>query len=127
MIKNTNETYYEATGKRISNISQLKAFNILQDTLDDTKFMNIFRSYRIDPDSIADIVLYDFYEVGNDEWWDNISYSIYGTPKLWWVLALINNVTNPFEELEEGTNIKILRSDYLYTLIKDMETIGSFE
>jgi hypothetical protein len=70
-----------------------------------------------------DAVFYDSYEVGEEEWWDNISYYHYETPGFWWVVALMNNIQNPFEELEPGSNIKILRGEYLYQLIKEMEAI----
>jgi hypothetical protein len=35
----------------------------------------------------------------------------------------MNNIQNPFEDLVPGSNIKILRGEYLYQLIKEMEAI----
>ena len=37
---------------------------------------------------------------------DIISTSFYGTPKYWWVIALANNIIDPFT-LEIGTNLRI--------------------
>lgn len=122
-----DETFSELTGHELRTTSQLKLFNILLDPEDRlTNFMNIFKSLRINTDILTDISLFETYEVEGEResWWDNISYDIYGTPYLWWVVALFNDVTNPFEELEEGTNLKVLKVDHLYTLFKDIENIA---
>lgn len=118
-----NKTFYEEVGRRLRNTSQLKLFNILKDS-DGDKFMNIFRSFSLNEDILADAATFDTYEVSNDDWWENISYEYYGTPFLWWVIALVNEVVNPFEELEEGDNIRILREQYLYVLFTDIENIA---
>ncbi|MDX1702636.1 MAG: hypothetical protein R3250_18540, partial [Melioribacteraceae bacterium] len=57
-------------------------------------------------------------------YWDNVSYNLYQTPFLWWVIALINNITNPFEELEDGDILNVLKEDYVYTLTSDLENIA---
>jgi hypothetical protein len=46
MLEPINKTYYEFTGKRLKNNSQLKAFNLLEDS-DGNKLLNIFRTYSI--------------------------------------------------------------------------------
>ena len=122
-ITKAEETFYELTGRRLNNTSMLKLFNILRDH-DKEPFMNIFRSYSFESDITSDVVYYDTYEVSNNEWWDDISYKLYGTPYLWWTIALLNNVTNPFEELESGTNIKYLKEDLLYNVFKDIERLS---
>ncbi len=116
-------TFYDETGKRLSSTSFLNLFNILLDTDNSTKFLNIFKSYVLDANITTDILFYDTYEVQDDVFWDDISFDVYGTPFLWWIIALMNNITNPFEELESGSNIRVLRPEYLYTLLKDIERI----
>ena len=123
-VTRTNTSYYEETGKKLNNASFIKLFNILKDH-DGTKFMNIFRSFNTNDDIVNDATFYNTYEVGNDEWWDNISYNVYGTPFLWWIITLMNEVVNPFEELNDGDFIKYLREEYLYALLRDMESISS--
>lgn len=121
-VSKLTETFYEITENRLSNLSYLKLFNILEDT-DGTRYMNIWRSYEVNDDLVGDTLYYESYEVDNEDWWDNISYYNYETPKLWWLCALMNDVMNPFEELEVGDNIKILRDIYIYQLIRELETI----
>jgi len=123
-VRLVTETFFELTGYKINNSSQLKLFNILQDIKDDEKFMNIFRSYTINSRVLTAVIYYDLYEVENDDWWDNISYKFYETPNLWWVIALMNDVLNPFEELNIGDTIKVLRDPYLYNLYRDIERIA---
>lgn len=38
---------------------------------------------------------------------DLLSYEAYGTVSYWWLICLANNITNPFEELTPGKQIKI--------------------
>jgi len=121
-VTRLSQTFYEITGNRLGNLSYLKLFNILEDT-DGTRYMNIWRSYEVNTDLVDDTLYYESYEVDNEDWWDNISYYNYETPKLWWLCALMNDVMNPFEELEAGSNIKILRDNYIYQLIRELETI----
>jgi len=123
-VEKTNTSYFEETGIRLSNTSQLKLFPIFLDNDRETKFLNLFRSYKLNEDVQTDVVFFGSYEVSNDEFWDDIAYKLYGIPQLWWVIALINNVVNPFEELSDGDNIKILKEDYIYNLIKDLEELS---
>lgn len=119
-----DETFYELTGNQIANTSYLRLFNILLDIDRETNFVNIFKSVTVNEDAQSDILIYDTYEVAEGEYWDNISYEVYGTPFLWWVVALMNNVSNPFEELEAGQNVKILRLENLQTVFDDMDRIS---
>lgn len=119
-----DDTFFQLTGDQIANTSYMRLFNILLDTDRSTYFMNIFKSVIINEEAQTDILLYDTYEVADGEYWDNISYNVYGTPFLWWAVALMNDVTNPFEELEVGSNIKILRIENLQILFDDMDRIS---
>ena len=123
-VERTNTSYFEETGTRLSNTSQLKLFPIFLDSDRETKFLNLFRSYKLNEDVQTDVVFFGSYEVSNDEFWDDIAFNLYGVPQLWWVIALINNVVNPYEELTGGDNIKILKEDYIYNLIKDLEELS---
>lgn len=120
----TEQSFAELTGNEKNKFSFLRLFNTLLDEDRETKFLNIFRSYIIDEDSLRDISFFESYEVSNGEYWDNVSYNLYRTPYLWWVIALLNNITNPFEELEDGQELNVLRDDYVYQLISDLEKIA---
>lgn len=116
------ETFYEITGNQLSSTSFLKMLPVLQDHTK-LNFLNIWRSINIDDVVAGSVLYYDLYDVGNNDWLDNISNSYYGTPYLWWVICLMNGVSNPFECLRPGTQLKILKEEYLYQLFKEMRAI----
>jgi len=124
--KITDKDFTKLTGHRLSNVSLLNLFNILEDTQEREKFLNIFRSYSLNEKIKSNTSFYETYEVDNDDWWDNISYKYYETPALWWVIPLMNDINNPFEEKNEpGDNLKILRGVYLYQLLKEIKIVSS--
>jgi len=118
------ESFFELTGVEKSTYSFLRLFNTLLDEDRETKFLNIFRSYIGNENIFSDIAFFDTYEVSNGEYWDNVSYNLYETPYLWWVIALLNNTVNPFEELEDGDLLNVLREEYVYQLTVDLEKIA---
>jgi hypothetical protein len=120
----TDQTFFEITGVEKHTYSFLRLFNTLLDSDRETKFLNIFRSYISNEDIFRDVSLFETYEVANGEYWDNVSYNLYETPYLWWVIALLNNIVNPFEELEDGDQLNVLRTEYVYQLTTDLEKIA---
>jgi len=119
-----DESFSELTGVEKNTFSFLRLFNVLLDNDRETKFLNIFRSYLSNDSIFSDISFFETYEVSNGEYWDNVSYNLYGTSYLWWVIALLNNISNPFEELEDGQLLNVLREDYVYQLTSDLEKIA---
>ena len=119
-----DESFFELTGVEKSSFSFLRLFNVLLDEDRETKFLNIFRSYSANEDVFTDVAFFETYEVSNGEYWDNVSFNLYQTPYLWWVIALLNNIVNPFEELENGDQLNVLRDEYVYTLTSDLEKIA---
>jgi hypothetical protein len=120
----TEKKFDELTGQPKNKFSFLRLFNTLLDEDRETTFLNIFRSYVIAEDSLRDISYFETYEVSNGEYWDNVAHNLYRSPFLWWVIALLNNITNPFEELIDGQQLNVLRDDYVYQLISDLEKIA---
>jgi hypothetical protein len=118
-----SENYTDITGMDLSNASQLKLFNILEDE-DGVKFQNIWRSYSLNPGIDEETIFFQLYNMNDDDWWDNISYLAYETPSLWWILCVMNNVQSPFEEVEPGKETSILRDNYIYQVIKEIEIIS---
>lgn len=122
----TEKSYEELTGIAKGNFSFLRLFNTLLDNDRETKFINIFRSYKLSDDILSNVSFFETYEVSNGEHWDNVSYQLYNTPFLWWIIAIINQDTiqNPFEDLEDGLQLKVLREEYIYQLIADLEKVA---
>jgi len=124
VTKYTEKTFFELTGNDIANISQLRLFNILLDEDRQTKFMNIFRVARVNTDVVQDTLFFDTFQVPDADFWDNVAFRIYEIPQLWWILGLMNNTVNPFEELEAGDFLTVLKEEYVYNLTKDLENLS---
>ena len=122
-ITQEDKSFSEVTGNEIGDNSYIRMFDILVDHDRTTKFLNIFKNYTFNSKITEDVAYFDSYEVGHDEWFDNISTKYYGTPNFWWVIAAFNDILNPFEALSPGDNIKVLHASYLYTLMRDLDAI----
>lgn len=119
-----NSKYNEYTAIQLSNSSQLKMFTILDDVLNNTYYLNVFRGYVMNASQLNNSSFYDLYEVDNNEWMDDISFITYGTPSLWWVVAIVNNIVNPFEEIYPGKVLRLLKNSYIYNILKEVKNVG---
>lgn len=117
--------FNEYTKQNLSNSSQLKLFSILDDVSNNTYYLNIFRSYITNVSSLNNNSFYELYEVDNEDFLDNISFKFYNTAQLWWVICIVNNITNPFEEIYPGKVLRILKSSYIYNILKEVRNIGN--
>jgi hypothetical protein len=50
---------------------------------------------------------FDFYNIKYGDTWPLISFKVYETPNLWWLILLANDIVNPLLPLEPGTILKI--------------------
>lgn len=46
-----------------------------------------------------------------------LSYNIYNTIDLWWLICVVNNIQNPIQTLPAGTRLKIIKPQYLRRVI----------
>lgn len=98
--------------------------------LNPSRYENIFKLYK-DSNSIYfynilnDIVIPDnidkqFYyiiKINRRVPWTTISYEQYGTIDLWWFICLVNKIDNPIKFVEPGTELKVIRRNYLATIL----------
>lgn len=122
LIKLKNSSFSNETGRSLSNKSYIQMFNILKDISNNNKMLNIWKSYKI-LHSEEMLCYFELYVVKDNDWFDNISYEKYETPDYWWIVAMFNNVENPFETLEPGQKLYILKKEYIQTVINDMKAI----
>lgn len=122
-ITKITDKYVDIKNIKLNNSSILRAFNVLKDE-DDTYFLNIFKNIVIDTD-ILDNPSNTVSVTIVDPWWENLSYSYYEDTQNWWVICNTNDVLNPFEEISEGSVIKMLSKNYIPYIQKDMEVINN--
>lgn len=121
--RKVNESFKSLTNIRLPSNSRLHMFNIMEE-VGAEKFLNIFRTYDVDDNVLENEDYFEIHLAEAEDWWENLSYQYYGTPKLWWIIPLMNEIVNPFEEIEEGDRIKILKKKYVYILMKDIQSIS---
>lgn len=86
---------------------------------DDLYFYNILRTISF-PDEL-DHKFYFEYTITSPEPLTNLSYKFYGSIELWWVICLANQISNPVEMIPGGTTLKIIRSNYIETIIEKLQ------
>ena len=62
-----------------------------------------------------------FYTVQKDDTWYLISYKIYDTHRLWWLIAKLNYVTDATVQPQPGTDLKTLDREYVKSILISMK------
>jgi LysM repeat protein len=104
---------------RLRNDSYANIFNINLDN-DNRYFYNLLQTVQIPSNLPASY--YNTYNIVYGDTWPFISFKNYKTTNLWWVITKTNNIENPLEELQPGTQIKILRSQYVSLILNEIAT-----
>lgn len=123
-MEKTNKDFREITGHRISNTSLLNQFNILKDSNEENYLLNIWKGYFVVEEIKNNEDYISHYDVPGNSFWENISYEAYENENLWWMVAMSNDVINPFEELTPGDRIKVIDRNLLYEIVKEVKNIS---
>lgn len=60
------------------------------------------------------------YNIQEGDNWTLISYKLYGTIDLWWLLCKVNRIADPTQVLQGGGNIKYLPQNIVDSLLTDL-------
>lgn len=96
-------------------------FNIFTTKKDNNLYYyyNILSKITI-PDTTSNDV-YELYKVDKLLPLTTLSYNIYGTIHLWWLILLANKIKNPVMLIEPGSVLKILKEDYINDVINKLK------
>jgi hypothetical protein len=111
-IKSLNKLSKE----RYENI--FKVYTTSNDNGDTYLYYNILNKVKL-PRNIDSEYLED-YQLISKLPWTSISYDIYGTQHLWWLIYIINNFTSPFILPEAGSIITVIKKDHLNSVISQI-------
>jgi hypothetical protein len=92
-------------------------FNIYEDS-NNTRFYNLLRSINIFPANDSSVE--DTYTVLHNDTWLFISYKYYNTINLWWLVCEYNQIKNPTTMPEPGIKIKLLKPEYVWVIISEL-------
>ena len=81
-------------------------------------FYNLLKKVNFPSDLSNDV--YDVYTIQPSDTWPLISWKMYNSIILWWVICSLNNIENPLIMPPVGTEIKILKIRYLQGVLSDI-------
>jgi hypothetical protein len=114
MYQNNISTLQSLARERYENIFKLHIDE------DGRYFYNLIQNV-IFPDNLPD-GFFNSYDVVPGDTLPFISYKIYRSIHLWWVICLVNKIDNPTIKLEPGTKLKILKDDTVKLLIRELNS-----
>lgn len=100
----------------LSDMKMENIFNMSQTEDNGYYFYNITRTIRFDSSTI-DRGYYFKYIVDRNMPWTTLSYQIYNTIDLWWLICVVNNIDNPVEFATPGASLKIIKPVHVSSVI----------
>jgi len=110
-LDNYLDQYDLANILNVYNDSKLGSFSItynMNRTLNILDINNIDNSY------------FNTYTVNDNDTLIAISYKIYKTTRLWWLIAKMNGFYDPTQTLNTGINLKILKAEYISSILDNI-------
>jgi len=107
---------------RLDSENYENVFNIYTET-DGHYFYNLLQTIVI-PDNLP-AGYFNTYNITYGDTWPFISYKVYNTPNLWWVILSVNNINNPTQNPVPGTYIKVLKMDVVKSVLSQISTQGN--
>ena len=93
-------------------------FNLSYDEANNRYTYNLNKSIYIQSFDTYAASLYTVYEVKDRDTWLLISYNVYGTTELWWLVCKTNQIYSPISESpNSGDNLKILSDEIVQTIL----------
>lgn len=104
---------------RLTNENYENIFNIFTDK-DDRYFYNLLQTIEF-PQNLPD-GYFITYNIKYGDTWPFISYKVYNTPNVWWIILLANKIDNPITSLVPGTSIKIPKIEVVKIILAELIT-----
>jgi hypothetical protein len=92
-------------------------FQVYQDK-DNRYFYNLLQNINL-PTELPD-GFFEKYTIEPGDTLPFISYKLFNTIDLWWVICLSNNIENPTLKLEPGKTLKIFKSNLIQVIISEI-------
>jgi len=100
----------------LSNLSDNRYENIFNmGTNNNYFFYNIIKTIKF-PEEL-DSSIFDYKIINQKLPYTAVSYNVYGTQNLWWLILLSNNITNPVDVITPGTRLKIIKTKFVKDII----------
>ena len=109
----------------IENLPKLKTddyaniFNVYTDE-NGYYYYNLLQNVKI-PANLPD-GYYEPYNVTYGDTWPSISYKVYKTPNMWWLVIAANEIINPTSQPDPGSIIKVLKIQYASLIVTEINS-----
>ena len=118
---------YETEGlsQHIQKTDLANIFHVYEDTnLNESSSMvyNIMRTVAFDELSDIPDSFFSYYLIKEHDTWPLISYKLYNTIDLWWLLIKLNNITDPFFEPPANTRVRYVTQDEANNILTTIKT-----
>ena len=90
-------------------------FKVYQTSQSNAYFYNIIKSISVPGDISSQI--FQTITLPNNMPYTTLSYNLYGTTYLWWLICILNGIQNPFDINNAGTSVKVLKREYIKTVL----------
>ena len=118
MIEELNKTRFDT--KELGLIDSHFYENIFSVYKKDKHFIyNIIKRVTL-PEGIVEDQFFDYKRITINAPWTLLSFHHYGTIKLWWLICVCNNITNPVYNCEPGMVIRFLKPQYISDVIREI-------
>ena len=81
-------------------------------------FYNILQTI-VFPDNLP-ASFFSIYNVTHGDTWPYISFKLYNTPNMWWLLMLANKINNPLEQPRAGDSIAAPRLEIAKSILTEI-------
>jgi hypothetical protein len=102
---------------RLRNESYENIFQVYTDE-EERYYYNILQTVSL-PTDLPEGYFFN-YTIKYGDTWPFISYKAYRTPNLWWVILPFNNIIDPTKMPELGSSIKILKTQFVKTVLNQI-------
>jgi len=112
---------YQNNIKELPDLNNLRYENIFKmyKNKDSQYFYNLTKTISIPEDIDPGQIIY--YRIRRKMPWTMVSFNIYNTIELWWLICLLNKIKNPVEAPETGIIIKALNPDIVSQVITEIK------
>jgi len=108
----------------VSNKDLANLFHIHTDetlAIENNKVFNILRTLYLTDLNEIPISYFEYYVVRETDTWPGISFKLYRTVELWWMLMKLNNIKDPFIEPIVDSSIRYISKDELNNVLKTIK------
>ena len=96
-----------------------RVYNV-SDTPNNFFYYNITRAVKIDAQKLDPNYYYEV-NIDRDMPWTTLSYRVYGSIYLWWLIRIINPDSNLFS-VKCGTKLKIIKQEYVEQVLTSVSS-----